>query len=1290
MGTPASFIADPAASAPASFQPDPAPASFQADDPLDTKATTAAALPSREAFEASHHSAVADWWEKVKAVGEAAGPMLYKKAQELTSIPAVSPGDVGGAVSGALGFGEKPGRDVVTQPPTSVLTGLAKGTAETISGLTSAQNIGLGALMGPVGKIAPLLSRAVSAGFGVQMLKSVVDQSPEVADAVQKKDWPRAAEAITKAALTGGLGVLAGTHAVRGGPEVTPVAETSPIEKATPESFEPDHQATDTGAENLTPPLRINEGVKKSTPLSGETTAPTPPSFVAEQAAPPSFRPEAATTPFAPSSEGPKGEVTAPQPAETAGVQPESATTLPGVTSAPREPATPPAIGRDANVLVPGEATTYPARYAVRELADVQPSHNAFSFEPNPAYEYTNDRDYSRPQNAARVVANAAPDTFNPDYPTTDSPTAEHGAIAPQALRVEGREGWQVTDQLKQGIALAEDARVHKMPVEDAAAQSVIGGERSYSPEAIDIAKTLERGPVNAAKAFRGYANDEALSRPGAQTQFFTAPTRAEAFKDAFGREPASATTLGGGLGAFEPFFRESMDEGRALLAKRRAAMQALDARSGTPEQQKAGEAMRQWFTGERDLWSTRVNQALDRASRMFTPDVKTREAVGIMREFAHRPGELEKFLDGTHPILAGADQATLDRIEALRPAMRQALAPTEKMLKANRVYTNIAQKSLEEGEAGGWLGSRWKSDEYMPHLLHAGADQGEVPAPPADKIQLVGNNGKQFQFAERRYDEYPTMLHAIADGKIPKTMDPADAFAIHGSNFARARATHLFEAQMATAGMGNWGTLDTAPHGWVPLAAHSDEFSRGLQTGGAERLFVPPFIQEALKPLTDPDVRSRAFQAVRGAQRGLKEAILGLSGFHLLTENWMAGWDMGPGGMYKALTTSRDSPEFLQWERDAALHGEPTSIQGRTMDAYRNLAPGSIPTRGEIIRAYIPGAKQGLEVARAITQLTFDNIQRRYKVISYMLHSMAWDRENPGGTAAQRSAARQGIASYVNGVYGGLHWENLGWNKALVETARLLLLAPDWTGSNIALGKYAVDAKPSMQELPFRDKLAGATDKESAQARLSRAFWAKSLAGGLVATQLMSLAVSGHYSKKPFMVYSGKDKDGNEVYWNMAFRGAAGDLVNLAQKMQEHGLLTGVGEFAGGKAAPFVKAGVHVLTGRNDFGREIAPKGLNPVANTARSVGQAVSDVSPIPISLKSIQHTTFGDEADKYTWSERVLSLFGPPPRHMPPEGQKRTAHGLQAVPQQPENSTWQQIITGREHPSTRRSAR
>lgn len=75
---------------------------------------------------------------------------------------------------------------------------------------------------------------------------------------------------------------------------------------------------------------------------------------------------------------------------------------------------------------MPGEATNYPTRYAVREAADVEASHNAHSFEPNPDYEHRNDRDYSEAGNAARVVEHAQ--NFRPDFLLTDAPTAERGA----------------------------------------------------------------------------------------------------------------------------------------------------------------------------------------------------------------------------------------------------------------------------------------------------------------------------------------------------------------------------------------------------------------------------------------------------------------------------------------------------------------------------------------------------------------------------------------------------------------------------------------------------------------------------------------------------------------------------------------------------------------------------------------------------------------------------------------------------------------------------------------------
>ena len=686
-------------------------------------------LPSREEFEASHVAAVAKHfsaWDRMKAAATLMPAMLggvLNKADELVKPALVSPGDIGEGVAQTLGFPGKTGREYVTGPPKSVVQGVAQSGAELASGFTTPQNLGIAALIGPFGKIAPLLSRAVSGGFSLQMLKGTYDQSPEIQDAVSKKDWPRAAKAITTAVLSGGLGIAAGAHAGRGGLGEEAAPETSPLERAVEPARAGVEALGDVGNVadiDLTPDSFMEER-QAAASTSDVFDRLTPDSFIAGERPAPAARAPVHPQAVTPDSfMGEQGNIADLTPdsfgvGNVADVQP----------IAPRVPATPPAIGRDATILVPGETTTYPARYAVRELADVQASHNPFSFEANPNYDYTNDRDYSRTQNAARVVKNAAPEVFNPDYPTTDSPTAEHGApiidasgnvlggnsrtmtlarvydrggpdaamyrdaiqskaqqfglnpvdvdrfqnpvlvrelgggidaqraitdfnkaapaelspeeravsdgrrlspetvqdlagrlddlgdqgtlaealrgdngadvlnrlvrdgvltdqekggylddrgnltpeaksriakalvgrlfdtpadfrdttpamrgklerVAPQLLRVEARPDWSLTDTTRQALALFEDARVHKMPIEDAAAQSVIGGERRYPPEAIVVAKTLDQGPVKAAAAFRRYANDEVLSREGSQGAFFTPPTRAEAFRDAF------------------------------------------------------------------------------------------------------------------------------------------------------------------------------------------------------------------------------------------------------------------------------------------------------------------------------------------------------------------------------------------------------------------------------------------------------------------------------------------------------------------------------------------------------------------------------------------------------------------------------------------------------------------------------------------------------------------------------------------------------------------------------------
>jgi len=81
---------------------------------------------------------------------------------------------------------------------------------------------------------------------------------------------------------------------------------------------------------------------------------------------------------------------------------------------------------QDTSVVIPGNTSSeLPARYALRELGDIQASHNGVTFQPNPKYGLTNDRDYSVQDNQGKVISGAA--QLNPRLLITDNPDATNG-----------------------------------------------------------------------------------------------------------------------------------------------------------------------------------------------------------------------------------------------------------------------------------------------------------------------------------------------------------------------------------------------------------------------------------------------------------------------------------------------------------------------------------------------------------------------------------------------------------------------------------------------------------------------------------------------------------------------------------------------------------------------------------------------------------------------------------------------------------------------------------------------
>jgi len=89
-----------------------------------------------------------------------------------------------------------------------------------------------------------------------------------------------------------------------------------------------------------------------------------------------------------------------------------------------------PSGGAETSVSVPGDKPLkYKARYEVRELDDIQPSHLGQTFEPNPKYKLKNDRNYSQAENQRKVIEWSAEEAFDPESLVNTNNTATSGPI---------------------------------------------------------------------------------------------------------------------------------------------------------------------------------------------------------------------------------------------------------------------------------------------------------------------------------------------------------------------------------------------------------------------------------------------------------------------------------------------------------------------------------------------------------------------------------------------------------------------------------------------------------------------------------------------------------------------------------------------------------------------------------------------------------------------------------------------------------------------------------------------
>jgi len=744
--------------------------------------------------------------------------------------------------------------------------------------------------------------------------------------------------------------------------------------------------------------------------------------------------------------------------------------------------------------------------------------------------------------------------------------------------------------------------------------------------------------------------------------------------------------------------FEEASDAGVSATAtvsaaaRNSAGLKALKDADDQLSDKRFGEKSRTFVTGERDIRVAEGNQLRDRLKRMV-PDPKQQEAISLMRDFKERPGELEQFRDGTHQALnhlpADERKEAMDRIARLAPVIDLAIDPTPEMLKADAALTQFFTAHLKEGKKLGMLESSLTNEEYITHLLAPKPKPGVAARAVSALRGRSGNIGpKKFRYAKER--KIPTLLHAVAYGVPVRTLNAFDAMTIYNDKYAASAAARLFEAQIKRTGVGKWGTAfeqraGEIPADWVELAPETGMYRHQVpyldKEGNAriaqQHLFVPPELEKAMRPVFQPDYLHHVpgYSKSRMYQGYIKATELSLSAFHIKAMNLAALANDGPTGMVKAWMSDMESPEFEEAERRYVHVGLETPILGRTVEAYKALTPSSLPTGLDKVRS-APLIHQVDLAAQAITHLTFDVLQRKFKVIGMAQKEAAWLADHPDATPGEHYEALRGLAKEVNAVFGGLHWENMGVNRTSLGLARLLMLAPDWTFSNWLTAKYAFEGPPKIRTRIDAGEGNSITmerrgDEWGAGGNAARMFWIK---GGILLfglTAATSLLLSGKLAKDPTRVNMGKDKSGKDITQNIYFTGAWGDLANALHYVGRSGLLVGSAHFVANKLGNFAKATLHQLANADALGRPIAVKGESTLKNTVRGGSELAKDIVPVPFGLSTAIRMA-RDPKKKYSLSEYLGTVLGgiPPTRDAP----AKPVHHRKPVPWTvPLSSVW-----------------
>lgn len=407
-----------------------------------------------------------------------------------------------------------------------------------------------------------------------------------------------------------------------------------------------------------------------------------------------------------------------------------------------------------------------------------------------------------------------------------------------------------------------------------------------------------------------------------------------------------------------------------------------------------------------------------------------------------------------------------------------------------------------------------------------------------------------------------------------------------------------------------------------------------------------------SVKPAADQLVSDKAFAAALAMNSVMKRSLLSFSAFHYmaLTESAIAS---------QGASFFRNIPTYAQMFKEG---GNPLNQRHflESLDIYDDALKAGLelnpPMDAEMDtfnraikwtadRVGAPKAAKAIIAADAAINGRLWYYHRGLKFHAFnelrakaLLH---YQDEIQSG-AKKVSDITKGVADHVNTSFGGNSFDRFLVSKKGQQWMRLLMLAPDWTVSNMLIAKDVfanwflkneiVKKTGKWWGLPVSDAMIAQHDVRQFFARQYAMRSGLYLAG---AAAMANYAFTGHFPWDN----SDKHKTHLELPWKDS-QGRALYLDSGKQFTEPFEMLAGPIEGLNKKSAPLMRLAITQLTGRDFFGRPIVTAEDGPLANVAKRIGVGVNSLAPIT-AQEILGMRSAGDK----DLSTRLLNLTGMP---------------------------------------------